>query len=173
MTEIREEIKAEVMPAASAAGQTGKTKIMHRGKLGLFQRKPKPPTPAEAQRAIASKLTEPLDETGATHAEQVLNAQLAIAKDTSIDRGTGATKAAEFVFKAAGMLAPNPAPQQEKPLIVIIHEPQLFDKDGNERPILREEDRYVKPSQPSWAKEPPLLEGEFTTNPATNPTKKP
>jgi hypothetical protein len=166
-----EEIKTEIVPASSPAGASGKTKIVRRNlRSGLFQRKAKPPTPAEAQRAIASKLTEPLDETGKSHAEEVLDAQLTIAKMTNVaDIGTSSTKAAEFVFKAAGMLAPNPAPQQEKPLQIVLSIPILYDKDGNERPIERDEDKYVKPSKPSWlldgksdGKQPPTIEATFT-----------
>lgn len=166
MSDPKEEPKVEVVVASGHCATGTKTKIVHRMKSGLFAKKPKPPSPVEIQRAIASKLTEPLDDSGTSHAEQVLNAQLAIAKDTSIDRGTGATKAAEFVFKAAGMLAPNPAPQQEKPLTVVIYDVDLRDKDGNPRPILREEDAYKKPTQPAWlleeGKTPPTIEATFT-----------
>ena len=162
--ETRLENRPETVSASSPGGNSGKTKLVYRGRGGMFQKKPKPPTPAEAQRAIASKLTEPLDETGKSHAEEVLNAQLTIAKRTDVEEcGTAPTKAAEFVFKAAGMLAPNPAPQQEKPLQIVLSIPILYDKDGNERPIERDEDKYVKPSQPNFGdKEPKLLEATFS-----------
>ena len=168
--ETRLETRPETVSASSPGGNSGKTKLVYRGRGGMFQKKPKPPTPAEAQRAIASKLTEPLDETGKSHAEEVLDAQLTIAKMTNVaDIGTSSTKAAEFVFKAAGMLAPNPAPQQEKPLQIVLSIPILYDKDGNERPIERDEDKYVKPSKPSWlldgksdGKQPPTIEATFT-----------
>ena len=165
--ETRLENRPETVSASSPGGNSGKTKLVYRGRGGMFQKRPKPPTPAEAQRAIASKLTEPLDETGKSHAEEVLDAQLTIAKMTNVaDIGTSSTKAAEFVFKAAGMLAPNPAPQQEKPLVVVIYDVDLRDKDGNPRPILREEDAYKKPTQPAWlleeGKTPPTIKATFT-----------
>jgi hypothetical protein len=159
------EPKLETVKASSPGGDTGKTKMVYRGRGGMFQKRPKPPTPAEAQRAIASKLTEPLDETGQSHAERILDAQIRIAQRTDIEEcGTAPTKAAEFVFKAGGMLAPNPAPINEKPLQVVVFYPELRDKDGNIRPTLTEADRYVKPDKPSFDKEPKLLEATFETD---------
>jgi hypothetical protein len=166
--ETSAEIKTEIVPANSPAGASGKTKIVRRNlRSGLFAKKPKPPTPQEAQKAIASRLCEALDETGTSHAEQILAAQMQIAKRTDVEEiGTASVKSAEFVFKAAGMLAPNPAPQQEKPLVVVIYDVDLRDKDGNPRPILREEDAYKKPTQPAWlleeGKTPPTIKATFT-----------
>jgi hypothetical protein len=164
------EVKIETVSASSPGGDSGRTKIIHRGKGGLFVKKKAPPTPQEAQRAIATRLCEALDETGTSHAEQILAAQMQIAKRTDVEEiGTASVKSAEFVFKAGGMLAPNPAPQQEKPLQIVLTIPILYDKNGNERPIERDEDKYVKPSKPSWlldgksdGKQPPTIEATFT-----------
>jgi hypothetical protein len=168
--ETRLENRAETVSASSPGGNSGKTKLVYRGRGGMFQKRPKPPTPAETQRAIASKLTEPLDETGQSHAERILDAQIRIAQRTDIEEcGTAPTKAAEFVFKAGGMLAPNPAPVNEKPLQVVVFYPELRDKDGNIRPTLTEADRYVKPDKPNFGDkelklEPKLLEATFGTD---------
>jgi hypothetical protein len=95
-----EEPKAEIVANPNGAG----TRLAHRAKTGLFAKRPKPQSPEQVRKALAQKLTAPLDESGRTHLEDIYDAQLEIAKDTNIDRGTASVKAAEFCLKSAGMM---------------------------------------------------------------------
>jgi hypothetical protein len=99
--DTEQDIKQEVVPNPYGAG----TRLAHRAKTGLFVKRPKPQSPEQVRKALAQRLTLPLDETGRTHLEEVYAAQLEIAKRTDVENcGTSPTKAAEFCLKSAGML---------------------------------------------------------------------
>lgn len=142
-----EEPKAEVVSNPNGSG----TRLAYRAKTGLFAKRPKPQSPEQVRRALAQRLTMPLDESGRTHLEEVFSAQLEIAKDTNIDRGTASTKAAEFVLKSAGML------EREKELpaftSITFTLPEL--------PMMGEIE-----NQPHEELRPHFVDAEFTTNPA-------
>jgi hypothetical protein len=157
-----DEPKAEVVKASAS----DRTKIVHRTKGGLFARKPKPPSAAKVMQATAAKLTAPLDETGRTHYEEVLDAQLEIAKDTSIERGTAATKAAEFVSKAAGFFN---KPEDHKPSFTVI----LNDFREVQNGGALEDREKAKPLKPSFADTPYLVGEVVSTNEPSKPSHTP
>jgi hypothetical protein len=148
-----QEPKAEVVKASAS----DKNKLVHRAKSGMFARKPKSPSAEKVMQAVAAKITAPLDETGRTHYEELLDAQLEIAKDTSIDRGTAATKAAEFVSKAAGFFS---KPEDHKPSFTVI----LNDFREAQNGGALEDREKAKPLKPSFADTPYLVGEVLSTN---------
>jgi hypothetical protein len=132
----------------------GGSTVRFRQPTGLFSKKPKAPTAAEVQKATAARLVEVTSEKPKSDYEQILENQIAIAKDFDLERGTSSQKAAEFVVKAAGFSLAKPEEKGSPITTIYIGYPDLpFAGELNEQ--------KPRPAQPSWAKtEVPFADSE-------------
>jgi hypothetical protein len=94
---IEQEVEPVVVPNSLSSG----TRIVHRGRGGMFQKKPKPPSAERVRQAVAAKLTEP-DETGVSPYEKSIDAMIVLSQSTNEKESSSAVKAIEFLSKAAG-----------------------------------------------------------------------
>jgi hypothetical protein len=110
----QQEIEAEavVVPNSLSSG----TRMVHRGRGGMFAKKPKPPSAERVRQAVASKLTTP-DESGVSPYEKTIDAMLDLAQNPTEKTASASVKAAEFLSKSAGF---SDRPEEKVPFVNII-----------------------------------------------------